>query len=389
MRPGTIYLDETKPNIGRYAAVSAVSIDDSATDEIQARTRAALGDLKELKFSGMSDGRQERAALQIIHLVMEFADKGQLRVDTLSWDKIDKRNGIKGRDDYANIGRMLHHLLLNAIRKWDAPYAWTMIPDEQEQIDYKTIARTVNASLTNRAKSDSLIVSIESSDSKSVPAVQIADLFAGIAGYMSGLTDDIMKTASRSTRARNRAITMMLPWLQAHGGILFRKGEGLATARSCAVNFWPYRPQGDYDRAPTKDEPPAVPLLVKCRRDDCDVIFLNDYGLANPLCPQHYGDLRLEREEDELRYREEQKRLGGSHYCAKCATLLFVDDSMKHVNMRTYEEEYRCRDCGAVLTEIDPAPQPRSDPHEEPLRKSEPPKRPSVRLPKQDYRSDD
>lgn len=108
---GVIYLDETTPNTGCHAAIAAVSVAAGAVSQIEADVRTALIDLRELKFSEMSDGRQARSAQKILQVVYTYCERDLLRVDALSWDKTDSRHAIAKRDDYANMSKMLRHLL--------------------------------------------------------------------------------------------------------------------------------------------------------------------------------------------------------------------------------------------------------------------------------------
>jgi hypothetical protein len=245
------FLDESKPNTGKHGSVAVLTVDGDVVDEVEARVREALGELRELKFNETGDGRQKRAALRVVEIVKEYADRGQLRIDTLSWDKSDSRNAIADRDDYANIGRMLHHLLKNALGKWSGATQWTLVPDEQDQLDYRKVANTVNAAMASAAGGDAPeIILIETAESHESPLVQVADLFAGIAGYLRDLANEISMKPSRSTRARNEILAQLLPWLQSHGFVGYRQGEGIFTERACPINFWPYRPQGGYDALP-------------------------------------------------------------------------------------------------------------------------------------------
>ena len=380
------FLDESKPNTGRNGSVAAVTVDGDVVDEIESRIQDALGDVRELKFAETGDGRQKRAALRVIEIVKEFADAAQLRVDTLSWDKSDSRNGVAERDDYANIGRMLHHLLSNALGKWDGPLQWTLVPDEQDQLDYHTTARTVNAAMSRDGRAWHEILFIQPAVSHESPIVQVADMFAGIACYVRDLTDAIAQNPSRSARARNEVLMSLLPWMQSHGFVGYRAGEGVFTERTCPVNFWPYRPQGDYDRAPVKGESDHV--LAACSAEGCDEVFVALKPWKIPLCRQHYAAVVQDREDAEQRTRQEEKQRTGSHYCGNCAVTYRETEGRKRFNELTYEHDLCCPRCGEMLTELDPLPY-RPEPQRETPRYDREPRRPDARLPRTNRREDD
>ena len=393
---GVAYFDETTPNTGEHGAIALVTVEAAHVAPIEDAIRNACGNLAEFKFAKMSDGRQARAAIALLDVIFGFADKGHLRIDTLSWDKNDSRHAVTGRDDYANIARMLQHLLKNALLKWRHTDRWQLFHDQQEQIDFARVARIANNMLRTHVarlgpgerRQPPEILSIIPSDSKQYPIIQIADMFAGLAGYLRSLNADTFQSASKTGRARLDVLKALLPWMALRTRMRFRIGEGLITERSAVVNLWPYRPQGDYDRAPTSTPNEREPILVQCIEEGCDDIFPDGWGLREPRCAGHYAALRDAQEEAEIRAERSRRSETGTHYCANCATVMVINDTMKRLNERTYEYEYRCAKCKAVLEEIDPIdasafPSRLVAQTEEGVRRP-----PNVQLPRQSYRDD-
>lgn len=355
------YVDESKQNTGRYGGVCVVSVAAEHVNSLADELRAALGELREFKFNEMGDARHKRAALRILAIVLEAAKGGRLRVDTLTWDREDSRHKVVGRDEYANLARMLYHRIVHVLLQWPDRRNWHVIYDRQDGIDDKEVARTVNAKVRQKIRddltgvfdSDPEILFSEQVDSKGHVFVQVADLFAGLAVYLRDLDPSDYKSGSKAKRNRGEVIDVLVTWLAVNARPFFRRGEGLITERDTAINFWPYRPQGDYDRAPVRAET-TEPRLVACVVDGCDQIVYDEYSLKQPRCPTHYSEMKREQEEAEQRILSAEKVIAGSHYCEQCFTRLTPTPAMKRVNQRTWEDEYRHTGCGGLLIELDP-----------------------------------
>ncbi len=393
---GVAYLDETTPNAGPYAAIAGVTVVRSAVTHLEADIRQALGDLSELKFSKLSDGRQARAALKIMQVVFDYCERDLLRSDALSWDKTDSRHTVAKRDDYANMGNMLRHLLRNALLKWPEKRYWKLCHDRQDQVDYKHVARGTNKMIAERVAQDRYnvfdkppeITRIAACDSREHPIVQVADLFAGLAVYLRGLRLDALEPTSKAERARGDLINLLLGWLPSRALLHFREGDGLLTERAAPINFWSYRPQGDYDHAPAAISK-REPRLVACIESGCPEYVLDEWGLREPRCQKHYREHVRDLEEGEERDRQRLRANTGTHFCEDCVTVFVATPNMKRLNEATYEYEYACPLCGSTLIEAD-APYLscfHDDKHDS--SESYAPRPKDVRLPRQSYRDDD
>jgi hypothetical protein len=391
------YVDESRQAEGRYGAVCAVSVSASQADQIAQELRAALGELSEFKFNETSDGRQKRAGLKMLEVAFQYVEKGALKIDTLSWDRHDSRHSVAGRDDYANLERMLYHRLVWVILRWPEHRTWYMMFDRQDQIDDKQVARTVNARLRKETQgelsgvfsSTPEILYSQQVDSKDFIFIQVADLFAGLAAYLRDLDPRDYKAGSKATRNRAELIDSLLAWLAAHGIAYFSPGEGIITAKNAPVNFWPYRPQGDYDRCPTRASK-TEPRLVICIAESCDEFVYDEYGFQYPRCQLHYSEYRRENEEAERRAEAARLEAEGSHYCERCFSRVTPTEAMMRANQRTWEDEYRHPKCGGLLVQISPFI-PEADPTcvDRDLSRKPERERPDVRLDRQSYRDDD
>lgn len=123
------FVDETKPNDGRYGAVCIVCVRADTAAEIAAELKSALGEVREFKFGRTDDGRMKRAASRMLAVALKHIENGQIEIGTLSWDREDSRNRVEGRDDYENMARMLYHLLVNTVLKWRDAAVWELRHD--------------------------------------------------------------------------------------------------------------------------------------------------------------------------------------------------------------------------------------------------------------------
>jgi predicted RNA-binding Zn-ribbon protein involved in translation (DUF1610 family) len=354
------FIDESTINIGRFAATAVVLLKATALDRFRSDVQPALREVKEFKWNELGDGRQARTADRLLDVVFQFAESEDLRVVALSWDKDDSRNRVIGRDDYENLGRMLFHLINNAVRATSGVTTIELRYDEQDQVEWRTVARSVNArlaktSLTPRPE----ILFLNSAVSHEEPGVQVADLFAGLAAYCRARTLADIAGMSKAEKSRWGIISKIVLWLRPLSPVYFSAGEGIVTERSAVINLWPYRALGDYDRAPTKASK-SEPRLVSCSNPDCDGVYLDEYGVKRPLCPAHYAEERSERERIEAAAVRRERQAHGTHYCVNCVATVIVNDSMRRLNQRTYEYDYRCPTCGGPLDALagtgEPAP---------------------------------
>lgn len=385
------FIDESSINIGRYASTAVVLLRATSLTAFQSEAREALHEVGEFKWNELSDGRQLRTADKLLDVVFRFAKAGDLRVVALSWDKDDARNRVANRDDYENFSRMIFHLVNNAVRATAGVTTIELRYDEQDQVDWINVVRSVNSRLAktdNEPKPE--ILFLKSTVSHDEPGVQVADLFAGLASYARSRTLADIEGKSKAEKSRWRIIAKIVQWLRSGSPVYFSAGEGIVTERSAPINLWPYRVRGDYDRAPTKASK-TEPRLVSCSTTECDGVFLDEYGVKRPLCHKHYAEERGEREAREAAELRHYRQARGTHYCATCALTVVAAESMRCLNPRSYEYEYRCDTCGSTLDLIAGAAEPEPAAFDRDLEgfRTRPERQRPTGLGRQSYRDDD
>lgn len=352
------FIDESSINIGRYAATAVALLRADALERFNAAAREALREVAEFKWNEVGDGRQARTAERLLDVVFAFAEAGALRVVALSWDKDDARNRVINRDDYENFSRMIFHLVNNAVRATAGVTTIELRYDEQDQVNWTNVVRSVNSRLarTDREPKPEILF-LRSTVSHEEPGVQVADLFAGLASYTRARTLADIEGKSKAEKSRWKIIAQIVRWLRTRSPLYFSAGDGIVTERSAPINLWPYRVRGDYDRAPTKASK-TEPRLVPCSEPDCDGVFLDEYGVKRPLCPKHYAEDRSEREAREAAELRLYRQAHGTHYCLTCVQTVVANESMRRLHQRTYEYEYVCLRCGSTLEPIAGADEP-------------------------------
>lgn len=288
------YSDESGIFDHRFQSIAVVSGKDDMLKELRNKLQEELYNrqIPEVKFSkivGYKSPIAQAARQFITTAVKGFAINRRIRIDILTWDTLDSRHAVLGRNDFANLGRMYYHLLIHMARQWNQIH-WNLYPDDNPKIDWNETARYLNsASLyrTNLQQHELVQVAsyeelqfarIEQVDSVRDPLVQLADLFAGMARYshedgrqcVQWLESRVSKwqlrfkdlrpmNSASDVRTRKRVCVYQLI------GNLYRlcrqyklyvsiREKGYLWTRICSkpINFWSYEPQGSYDKAPVK-----------------------------------------------------------------------------------------------------------------------------------------
>jgi len=287
------FADEKGYNLGRYRAISLVSLEASHAATYRQALKSLLEEsqVREFKWEKLGSARERFAAMKLVAFVIEQACSRGMRVDTLMWDIEDSRHRISGRDDIGNLGRMYYHLLKNVLcNRWPDGASWVFCPDENSALRWQTMHDCLTAVSTKtettrdlftqgkfqvRLKREFRIETINPCKSHEEPLVQLGDLFAGLAVY-SRISYDRFECWKRSNSAQkalfdsrvygsamlskaDKERCFVLDVLDA-GCKARRLGVSLKTARglktfddSKPINFWWYAPQHDADRAPRKE----------------------------------------------------------------------------------------------------------------------------------------
>lgn len=288
------FSDEAYHTASRFRAVSVVSLPAPRLEEVRRTLASDLSssEVSEFMWKKLSAAREKFAAKKLIDSVLGFAVSGDLRVDTLIWDTHDSRHDVVGRDDIQNLERMYFHLLRAVLTyRWPQGTKWRLFPDENSAIDWRTMheflemsgsatpsqetlpADGIRAMVSNREYNIRRISEVPSSES---PEVQVCDLFAGL-GVYSHLNYD---TYGAWQVAQSSQLALPIPGQENPPGKFTRSERercevvahldakckasklqvALASTRgfhshnpAMPINFWPYVPQHDDDRAPTRD----------------------------------------------------------------------------------------------------------------------------------------
>ncbi|OPX21600.1 MAG: hypothetical protein B1H03_06335 [Planctomycetales bacterium 4484_113] len=221
------------------------------------------------------------AAIALIDYLLSDDNEVPMRIDVISWDRHDSRHAFRGRDDNANTGYMVYKLFMHVGKQW-RHWAWDMILDRGEVFDRNRLVEVINNTYAEKrdrtqrvllptAEQQYLINHHEEKDCDAEPLLWIADLFAGmyrwnrarphIAMHLSELIhnqlnvfEDDRVDLSRSDEQRTKVLDCLLSCCKKRAiSIDCTKKNCLWTKNnSHRINFWPYEPQGDYDRAPEK-----------------------------------------------------------------------------------------------------------------------------------------
>lgn len=286
------FSDESKYNVGRYRAISLVSMHASFFDSFMELLQRILEEsgVTELKWHDLASAKMRFAVIKALDCTLECAESGQLRVDTLIWDVQDARHNVLKRDDLQNFQRMYYHLLNNVIiRKWGELGHWIVYPD-QSAVNWEELEMVMQNQIKKMEDQKRIedpygilgmgYLEISPTISHECPIVQIADLFAGLGvhsresihkhvsyyiarkgrkcRYLPARTietvQDIISSLSRSDRERCYTLNHVFTRCkEKKWGIHLLRSDGLKTSdRTCPINFWHYIPQNRRDKAPVK-----------------------------------------------------------------------------------------------------------------------------------------
>ena len=285
------FSDESHWRTGRYRSVSLVTLPLQEFDSITERLRIILDEfnVREFKWEDLRDYRRRSAAKKMLDIAVSMACAAKLRVDVLIWDTYDERHDVVQRDDTQNLARMYYHLFRNVLRKrWPDNSVWLLYPDEHTAIDWNNlegilghVAKSIEPDLPmlgSRGFSINIryefnLEDIRQVDSGEYPLLQLADLFAGLAVFsrdkycefkiwcdnnplhptMLPLSETPVKSSRPSVERFRVLRTFDILCKSKSLGVSLRSKRGLHTFDpGNRINFWPYTPQHEHDRAPQK-----------------------------------------------------------------------------------------------------------------------------------------
>lgn len=242
----------------------------------------------ELKFVSIGSSISTKdAAKDFYRIGLEYCSQGKIKIHVIVWDKHDKRHDIRGRDDIENMIRMYYHIIKKATSDWKGIKNWEFFPDEFIAINwgYDVVKYLQMTNLDKKKNSNSntlfgVIYNLRfpefkkcrGLESHKFPIIQLADLIAGVTrlSYESGekyriwLSNDNNRNSlfpdelpcNISKKMNNKFEIMRFFYEECSKlklGVSFNTNKYFKTFSSkTGILIWPYKPQGDYDKAPTR-----------------------------------------------------------------------------------------------------------------------------------------
>ncbi len=228
----------------------------------------------ELKWSKIKGDDKAKDAIQVISKVVQLSLQRSLRADILTWDMHDSRHhNVFRRDDAQNQQNMFRMLFRDVFTKrWgNTINYWSLSVDKQGLMSPELLRIHLDIF-------SDLPVDVGEADSKDVPFIQVADVFAGMGayswqksesfhnwkrqhvgqqtllGFSEHLPDKCMTKVDKHRFNLLEAFTAVLR--KCDMPVVLDTTQGLWTKNpneeNCNINFWQYTPQGDYDKAPVK-----------------------------------------------------------------------------------------------------------------------------------------
>lgn len=281
-----VYCDESYLS-HQYRAIACVSVPKSNVASVAGTVRDCLtaSGVGEFKWSKCKDARRRRAAEKLIELTLDCVGSALLRVDVLSWNTKDSRHEVIGRDDAANFERMFYQLLKWTIEQRRPGSTWKIFCDQKDGVAWPTIHNCLQAIGAHRPpepdvfgqgpRQKYVITHLTEVESQATPLVQLADLFAGLCGFSRNRYDSyatwrnerqgVLLPIRRDDAPRevplsdgDRVRFALLEFL-CHRAAAARVSVSLESSRGLRswggrwpINFWPYEPQREDDKAPTR-----------------------------------------------------------------------------------------------------------------------------------------
>lgn len=282
-----VFTDESNIDSKRFSALSAVSMPYEHFSLVNGQVRwiVSTSEVREIKWEKVRNDRYYRCAEELLAFIIKNVQAYDLRVDVLVWDTHDSRHDVFGRDDIANYERMFYHLLRSSMTRRPAGSVWHIYPDERNGIDWDTVRGCLTSvGMRNRLEhtlfgclySDPsfLIKTFQERNSEEEPLIQVADLFSGLAvfsyekyqaylawrhqdkGQMCLFNTGPTRKLSNGERYRSRLLYQFdVMCKERKLGVSLHEEQRLRTFNPLnPINFWPYTPQGDYDKAPTRGQ---------------------------------------------------------------------------------------------------------------------------------------
>jgi hypothetical protein len=273
----------------RYGAIGAISGSKSNTKNLNTVLQSVLNKYSksELKFSEVTGHSSTmKAAKEFINLGMQYCHEGRIKIHIIVWDTKDSRHQIQGRNDIENMKRMYYHILKRTKSNWKGVKNWEFYPDEFSAIDWQNdLVQYLEKTNLDKSKNtnEETLFSILSNfrfpfvrkqgelQSEQYPILQLSDLFVGLVRlsyecgnkYSVWLSNEENKAslfpqliscnASKNEKYKFQIMKHFKDTCSRYKlGVNFSRNRYFITFHDRnGIVIWFYKPQGEYDKAPT------------------------------------------------------------------------------------------------------------------------------------------
>jgi len=272
----------------RFRSIAIISGPKSILKKLNEELQTILTKYRcsEIKFSKITGHINTKIiAVEFLHLALSYCNLLKIKVHVITWDIKDSRHKIKGRKDIENLKRMYYHILKRAQNNWGEIINWEFYPDEFSAINWQSevIPYLSNTNLEKKDNDDNTLFAILKNtrfpliykhnelESDNYPILQLADLFAGMIRYshehgklfnqwLSDIESEdtlfpIKKSCNASKNAKHKFYVMKdfkETCKKYKLGVNFSENKYFTTfSNKNGIILWLYKPQGEYDKAPT------------------------------------------------------------------------------------------------------------------------------------------
>lgn len=242
---------------------------------------------KEVKFASIG-GNSEfmNATKECLASGIDHCKHGKIKIYVLVWDKHDSRHDIQGRDDIENLKYMYYKILKETKSDWIGVENWEFFPDELTSVDWNkdVVPYIERTNLDKKRNNDEMTLfgvlknfrfpavrKCSELESCEYPILQLTDLFAGLTRqsfeksekFCSWYYDKINGNSlfnepiplSKSEIAKFEAMYHFKKLCDHYSmGLNLSEDKHFKVFnKQCGLWIWFYEPQGDYDKAPTKN----------------------------------------------------------------------------------------------------------------------------------------
>jgi hypothetical protein len=273
----------------RFGSIAVISGPKSITTTLDDELKAILHkyNQKEIKFAGVGGNFEfMNATKECISLGIDYCRHDKIKIYVLVWDKHDSRHDIQGRDDIENLKYMYYKILKETKSDWIGVENWEFFPDELTSVNWgKEIVPFIERTNLDKKRNNDeetlfgvlknfrfpAVRKCSELESCEYPILQLADLFAGLTRLSfeksekfccwydneingsSLFNEPILLSKSEIAKFQVMHHFKKLCDHYSMGLNLSDDKHFKVFNKRCGLWIWFYEPQGDYDKAPTKE----------------------------------------------------------------------------------------------------------------------------------------